>query len=301
MPLHNLLDRLLKFGPIALFIDAARLWIDKRASSKGAALALYMVLSLAPMLVLVLAVSGWALGEETVRAELLTQVRSFAGERSAEVIQMILASAQRSNSGVLAALISTALIIFSSTTAFAELRRSLDDLWGLDAPTQAGFRGTAYSRLMSFGVVLILSAFLLISIIADTIIAGLQHYWILLWDAESFALAARLISNAFSFGIFVMLFAVILKVLPSAPMRWRDVLPGALMTAVLFLLGKIGIALYLSRAAVVSSYGAAGSVVALILWIYFSALLFFYGAAFTRAYWERYGAGRTLAAAARTD
>lgn len=301
MPLPVLLERILNFGPIALFIDAARLWIDKRASSKGAALALYMVLSLAPMLVLVIAVSGWALGEDAVRSELLAQVRSFAGDRSAEVIQVIISSAQRSNSGILAALISTALIIFSSTTAFAELRSSLDDLWGLDARTQAGFRSTAYSRLMSFGVVLILSAFLLVSIVADTIIAGLQRYWTLLWDAESFAIAARLISNAFSFAIFVMLFAVILKVLPSAPMRWRDVLPGALMTAVLFLLGKIGIALYLSRAAVVSSYGAAGSVVALILWIYFSALLFFFGAAFTRAYWRRYGAGRALAASGQAD
>lgn len=301
MPLPVLLQRILNFGPIALFIDAAHIWVSKRASSKGAALALYMVLSLAPMLVLVIAVSGWALGEDTVRTELLDQVRSFAGERSAEVIQVVLTSAQQSNSGALAALISTALIVFSSTTAFAELRRSLDDLWGLDAPTRAGFRGTAYSRLMSFGIVLTLSAFLLISIVADTVIAGLQRYWVIIWDVESFAIVARLISNAFSFTIFVMLFAVILKVLPSAPMRWRDVLPGALMTAVLFLLGKIGIALYLSRAAVVSSYGAAGSVVALILWIYFSALLFFFGAAFTRAYWRRYGAGRHLAVADDAD
>jgi len=298
MAVSNTLQRVRDFPPVALLIDTFQLWSSKRATSKSAALALYVVMSLAPMLVLVVAVAGWALGEATVRAELLAQVQEFAGDRMAEVVDTVLSSTQQGNAGALAALVSSALIIFSATTAFAELRSSLDDLWGLDAQTQAGFRATALSRAMSFGVVLVLSAFLLLSVIADTVIASLQRYWTLFWDGESFAIAARLVSNAISFTIFVMLFAVILKVLPSAPMRWRDVLPGALMTAILFLLGKIGIAFYLSQAAIVSSYGAAGSVVALLLWIYFSALLFFFGAAFTRAFWRRYGEGRKLSEAA---
>jgi len=285
------LARMQRIGLIALFIAAAQRWVDKRASSKGAALALYMVFSLAPILVLVIATAGWFFDEAAVRAEILAQINQLAGERSAEAIETVMMSAQRSDNGLVAALLSAALLVFSSTTAFAELKSSLDDLWGTQA-TMRGFHATARSRVLSFGVVLTLSAFLLVSVVIDAVLAALQNRLAFLLNAEQFAIIARVASNAFSFVVFVMLFAVVLKMLPSVRMRWRDVLPGALLTAVLFLIGKVGISLYLGRGTLVSSYGAAGSVIALILWIYFSALIFFFGAAFTREYWERYGQGR---------
>ncbi|MBU4611320.1 YihY/virulence factor BrkB family protein [Achromobacter sp. GG226] len=290
------LRRVREFGPLAVFIDAAQRWIDKRASSKGAALALYMVFSLAPMLLLVIAIGGWFYGEDAIRTELLAQIGLYAGEQSVQAIRTVLESAQWSEGSLIAALISIVLLVFSSTTAFAELKASLDDMWDVDLLAQAGLRATAMSRVLSFGIVVTLSLFLLISVVIDAVIAALQTRWAALFNEQFFTILARVISNAFSFAVFVMLFAIVLKTLPSVKMRFRDVLPGALLTAVLFVLGKVGIAYYLSQGTLVSSYGAAGSVIALILWIYFSSLLFFYGAAFTREYWLRYGAGRKLKA-----
>lgn len=300
----SLLARARRFGPLALLLASFQRWSDKRASSKGAALALYMLFSLAPILVLVVATSGWLFGEETVRAELLAQISELAGERSAEAIAIVMQSAHQSDSGVLAALASVGLLVFSSTTAFAELKSSLDELWDTDITQRSLLHSTATSRLVSFGVVLALSACLLASVLVNAVLAALREYWVVLWGENTFAAMTMVVSNAFSFLVFVMLFAVVLKVLPNASMRWRDVLPGAFLTAVLFLLGKTAIGFYLGRGTLVSAYGAAGSVVALILWIYFSSLIFFFGAAFTREYWARYGSGReieTVSTAARAE
>ncbi len=288
------LRRVREFGPLALMIDTTQRWIDKRASSKGAALALYMVFSLAPMLLLVIAIGGWFYGEDAIRSELLSQIELYAGADSTQAIRTVLESAHWSEGSLLAALISVALLVFSSTTAFAELKASLDEMWDVDLMSQAGLRATAMSRVLSFGIVVTLSLFLLVSVVIDAVLAALQQRWAALFDEQFFTIAARLISNGFSFAVFVMLFAIVLKTLPSVKMRWRDVMPGALLTAILFVGGKIGIAFYLSQGTLVSSYGAAGSVIALLLWIYFSSLLFFYGAAFTREYWRRYGEGRKV-------
>ncbi len=295
----SLLKRAAQFGPLALLLASAQRWSDKRASSKGAALALYMLFSLAPILILVIAMSGWLFGEETVRAEILAQITALAGERSAEAVAIVMQSAHQSENGPLAALVSIGLLIFSSTTAFAELKSSLDDLWDAKSSEQSILHATASSRLVSFGVVLALSFCLLTSVVVNTVLAALRDYWVLLWGEETFAALTLVVANAFSFLVFVLLFTVVLKMLPSVQMRWRDVLPGALLTALLFLVGKTGIGFYLGQGTLVSAYGAAGSVVALILWIYFSSLIFFFGAAFTREYWARYGGGRETAGASR--
>ena len=290
----SFLRRVSQFGPIALLIASFQRWSDKRAGSKGAALALYMIFSLAPILLLVVATSGWLFGEDAVRNEILMQIRSFAGERSAEVVATVMQSAHQSDSGALAALVSVGLLIFSSTTAFAELKNSLDEIWDVDLTKHSGLRATATSRLVAFGVVLSLSVCLLATVLINAVLAALKDYWVVIFGEETYASFTLLLTNAFSFAIFVMLFAVVLKMLPSAPMRWRDVFPGALLTTMLFAVGKIAISFYLGQNTVVSAYGAAGSVVALIMWIYFSAMIFFFGAAFTREYWARYGSGRQV-------
>lgn len=290
----SFLKRASQVGPIALFIASFQRWSDKRAASKGAALALYMIFSLAPILVLVVATSGWLFGEDAVRNEILSQIRAFAGERSADVVATVMQSAHQSDKGALAALVSICLLIFSSTTAFAELKNSLDEIWDVDLSKHTGFRATATSRLVAFGVVLTLSVCLLASVLLNAVLAGLEPYWIVIFGEQTFASATLVLTNVFSFSIFVMLFAVVLKMLPSAPTRWRDVLPGAILTTALFAVGKTAIGFYLGQGTVVSAYGAAGSVVALIMWIYFSALIFFFGAAFTREYWARYGTGHSI-------
>ncbi len=272
-----------------LLMDSAKQWSTHRASSKGAALALYMVFSLAPMLILVIAVAGAFFGEDAVRSELFTQLRDLIGDRGAEVIQTVLASAHESGGGWIAALISIFVLIFSATTAFAELKASLDELWEVSPNQKSGLHGMVRSRMLSFGLVLVLALFLLVSLSVNAGLAAARSYYGDLWTASSFALVAEWISNFFSFSIVVALFAVIFKLLPSAKISWPDVIPGAIVTAALFLVGKWGIGVYLSRGAAVSAYGAAGSLIALLLWIYYSAQIFFFGAVFTRQFALRFG------------
>ena len=285
------LDRLRKVLIVSLLWDTARRWSDHRASSKGAALALYMVFSLAPILLLVIAIAGAFFGEEAVRNQLVSQIGSLTGRQGAEAIQTVLASAQQSDKGWAAALISTVLLMFSATTAFAELKESLDELWDVPAAKTSGIWAQVRSRLLSFGLVLVLALFLLISLAVNAALAALQDYWHAFWMESAFATAALLLSNVFSFAVVTALFAVVFKLLPSIPIPWRDVVPGALVTAVLFLVGKGFISLYLGHGSVASSYGVAGSVIALILWIYYSAQIFF-GAAFTRQYADTFGRGK---------
>lgn len=290
MRLPKTLLRILRPSEIGgLLMDSAKQWSSHRASSKGAALALYMVFSLAPMLLLVIAVAGAFFGEEAVRSELFTQLRDLIGERGAEVIQTVLASAHESGGGWIAALISIFVLIFSATTAFAELKASLDELWEVSGNQKGGLHGMVRSRVLSFGLVLVLAVFLLISLTVNAGLAAARGYYGDLWTASSFALVAEWISNLFSFSVVAALFAVIFKLLPSARISWPDVIPGAIVTAGLFLLGKWGIGLYLSRGAAVSAYGAAGSLIALLMWIYYSAQIFFFGAVFTRQFALRFG------------
>ncbi|CAB3849514.1 hypothetical protein LMG26689_01902 [Achromobacter animicus] len=272
-----------------LLMDSARQWSSHRASSKGAALALYMVFSLAPMLLLVIAVAGAFFGEEAVRSELFAQLRDLIGERGAEVIQTVLASAHESGSGWIAAMVSIGVLIFSATTAFAELQASLDELWEVQANQKSGIKGLVRSRLLSFGLVLVLALFLLVSLTVNAALAAARGIYGSLWANSTFSIVAEWASNLFSFSVVAALFAVIFKLLPSARISWPDVIPGAVVTAALFLLGKWGIGLYLSRGAAVSAYGAAGSLIALLLWIWYSAQIFFFGAVFTRQFALRFG------------
>jgi membrane protein len=269
---------------LRLLIASAKQWSEHRASSKGAALALYMVFSLAPMLILVIAVAGAFFGEQAVRSELVDQLRELMGDRGAEVIQIVLASAHESGSGIVATIASVCVLIFSATTAFAELKESLDELWDVRGKRAKGVHGLVRSRLLSFGLVLVLALFLLISLTVNAGLAAAHNYYGALWANSTFAVIAEILSGVFSFAVVAALFAVIYKLLPNTIIPWKHVIPGAMVTAALFLLGKWGIGLYLGRGAVASAYGAAGSVVALLLWIYYSAQIFFFGAVFTRQY-----------------
>ncbi|MCD0502774.1 YihY/virulence factor BrkB family protein [Bordetella petrii] len=281
-----------------LLVASAKQWSSHRASSKGAALSLYMVFSLAPMLILVIAVAGIFFGEAAVRSELFSQVRDLTGARGAEVIQTVLASAQESSGGWIAALLSIMVLVFSATTAFAELQASLDELWDATSQRRSGLQGMVRSRMVSFGLVLVLALFLLLSLMMNAALGAAKGYYGELWEHSTFALVAGWIANLFSFAVVTALFAVVYKLLPSIAIPWRDVIPGAIVTAGLFLVGKWGIGLYLGRGGTVSAYGAAGSLIALLLWIYYSAQIFFFGAVFTRQFAERFGSRRKDAPAA---
>jgi membrane protein len=278
----------------AILTKAVSAWIDHRASSKGAALAFYTLFSMAPILVLAIAGAGYFFGADAARGEIIAQLEGLVGHSGALAIQSLLAGARNHASGLSATVIAGVLLMVGATAVFVELKGSLDELWGIEPPKGLAIVVFLRTQLHSFGIVLVLAFLLLVSLTLSAALAVLERYAAGIW-ANSFELFA-LLASAVSFGVIASLFAVIYKVLPDAPLSWRDVWIGAAFTAGLFSLGKYAIGLYLGNSAVASSFGAAGSLVALLLWIYYSAQIFFLGAEFTRQYALERGSLRAAAA-----
>jgi membrane protein len=277
--------------PKALFhivISAAKEWMAHRAASKGAALALYTLFSLAPMLVLVVTIAGLFFGEDTVRNQLLQQMSGMMGEQGGEGVRTILAGAKHENTGFMAGLISAGLVLISATSAFAELKDSLDELWEVPPSKKSGIWAFLRERILSFGLILVIALMLLISLAVSTALAAMDSIWPG-GEGSPLKVVSVVISFLVSFAIVTGLFAMIFKYLPATKIAWKDVLVGALITAVLFIAGKTLIGLYVAHANVSSAYGAAGSVVILILWVYYSAQIFFYGSLFTHEYAMKLG------------
>jgi membrane protein len=265
-----------------VLIESLTSWIVHRADSKGAALAFYTLFSMTPILVLAIAVAGHFFGAEAAQGEIVAQLQGLVGPNGAQAIQALLAAARDPASGLVATLVASVLLLLGATSVFVELKGSLDELWGLSKPRQTAFSVLLRTRLLSFGLVLVLSFLLLVSLVVSAALAMLERYADGVLGSSAAVLATT--SSLISFGVIACLFAVIYKTLPDAPLSWRDVWIGAAFTAGLFSLGKYAIGLYLGNSGVASSFGAAGSVIALLLWVYYSAQIFFLGAEFTRQY-----------------
>ena len=277
--------------PKALFhiaVSAAKEWLAHRASSKGAALALYTLFSLAPMLILVVTIAGFFFGEDTVRDLLLQQMSGLMGEQGGEAVRTILAGAQRKDAGLVAGMISAGLVLISATSAFAELKDSLDELWEVPPSKESGVWAFLRQRVLSFGLILVIALMLLITLAVSTALAAMESIWPG-GEGSPLKVVSVVISHLVSFAIVTGLFAVIFKYLPATKIAWKDVLVGALITAVLFIVGKTLIGVYVATADISSAYGAAGSVVILITWVYYSAQIFFYGSLFTHEYAMKLG------------
>lgn len=257
-------------------------WFEHRAASKGAALAFYTLFSLAPVLVLVIAVAGFFYGAEAAQGQLLTQLRGLVGPQGAETIQTVLAGARNKESGKLATIIASALLVVGATTVFAELKDSLDEIWGVPPPKDATWWDTVRTRLLSFGLILVLGFLLMVSLVVSAALAVLENYLSGLWQTATVVLGW--IAWVISFLVIATLFGVIYKLLPRIKLSWHDVIIGALGTAAMFTLGKFLIGLYIGNSGVANSFGAAGSMIALLLWVYYSAQIFFLGAEFARQY-----------------
>jgi membrane protein len=257
-------------------------WFEHRASSKGAALAFYTLFSLAPILVLVIAVAGLFYGQEAARGELFFQLRGLFGNGGAEAIQLILAGTQNEDQGKLATLIAGALLLFGATSVFAELKSSLDEIWQLPPLTTGTLWDTIRTRLLSFGMVLVLGFLLMVSLVVSAALAVVEKIMNSYW--QGWATVMTGLNYIISFVVIAALFGVIYKMLPRIKLSWRDVVIGALGTAALFTLGKFVIGLYIGNSGVTDSFGAAGSLIAVLLWVYYSAQIFFLGAEFARQY-----------------
>lgn len=265
-----------------VLIESLMSWLDHRASSKGAALAFYTLFSMTPILVLAIAAAGYVFGAEAAQGEIISQVQSLVGPNGAQVIQSLLLASQDPASGMIATLIASALLLIGTTSVFVELKGSLDELWGISRKQRSAFSVLLETRLLSFGMVIVLAFLMLVSLIVSAVLGMLERYATGTEVISIMILAT--ISSIISFCVIASMFAIIYKTLPDAPLSWSDVWIGAAFTAGLFSLGKYGIGFYLGNSGVSSSFGAAGSLIALLLWVYYSAQIFFLGAEFTRHY-----------------
>ncbi|NDU91840.1 MAG: YihY/virulence factor BrkB family protein [Ferrovum sp.] len=270
--------RLLKI----VLVESVTSWINHRASSKGAALAFYTLFSMTPILVLVIAVAGYFFGAEAAQGEIIVQLQGLVGLNGAQAIQALLAAARNPESGLVATLVASVLLLLGASSVFAELKDSLDEMWGIRKSHQSAFGVLLRTRLLSFGMVLVLAFLLLVSLVVSAVLAMFEQYAGTILGSSATVLAIA--STFVSLGVIACMFAVIYKTLPDAQLSWRDVWIGAAFTAGLFSMGKFAIGLYLGNSGVASSFGVAGSLIALLLWVYYSAQIFFLGAAFTRHY-----------------
>lgn len=289
MELAKPFSRFWDYKAIRIFRLSFESWLDHRDASRGAALAFYTLFSMTPILILSIAIAGYFFGTEAAQGQIIHQIQSLVGPNGAEAIQALLAAARDPEAGLWATAVALVLLIVGATSVFTELKGTLDDLWGAESktPTASGISILLKTRLLSLSLVLVLAFLLLISLVVSALLGMLESYVGGVW--ASIVPILSIISAIFSFFVITVLFAMIYKLLPDIKLDWDDVIIGAIFTSGLFTLGKYFIGLYLGNSAVSSSFGAAGSIVAVMLWIYYSAQIFFFGAEFTRQYALLYG------------
>ncbi len=267
---------------------AVNAWIDDFAPSMGAAIAYYTMFSIAPMLVIAIAVAGFIFGQEAAQGEIVAQIRGLVGTEGAIAIQGLLKSASEPAEGIFATVLSLVTLAIGSTAVFAELQSALDRIWRVPAAAkQGGLWNLIRTRLLSFGLILGLGFMLMVSLVVSATLAALGHWWGG-WF-EGWEIVVQVLNLIISFFVFAALFAVIYKFMPRVSLSWRDVWIGAVVTTILFIVGKYLIGLYLGTAGVSSGFGAAGSFALLLAWIYYSAQIFLLGAEFTWIYANNFG------------
>ncbi len=255
-------------------------WSDHDAQSLGAALAYYTVFSLAPLLVIAIAICGMVFGREAVQGQISGQLSGLVGAGAGGAIQDMLKHARSPAAGIVATIIGFIVLFFGASGVFNELRTALNRIWNVKNADSAGVWGTIKGEFKSFAMIVGIGFLLLVSLLISAAVAGISHFASGYFPAATF----RLVSGLVSFVVIAALFAVIFRYVPKQRLPWRDLWIGSLVTAVLFTAGKYAIGIYLGKASVGSSYGAAGSLIALLVWIYYSAQLFLFGAEFTHVY-----------------
>ncbi len=263
-------------------------WSDDRGLRFGAALAYYALFSVAPLLIIAISLAGFVFGEAAARSEIINQLSAFIGPKAASELQsLILASADRPKS-VAATALGIVTLIIGASGVFGQLKDALNTIWGVRLKPGAAWRDFIRDYLISFAMVVAIGFLLTISLILTTSLQAIIYYM-------SWLLPRPTLTTAFtelcSFLVFSILFGLIYKVLPDVRLTWRDVWIGALFTGLLFTLGKYLIALYLATSSIASSFGAAGALIILLVWIYYSAVIFFFGAEFTKTYSKVCGGG----------
>jgi membrane protein len=280
-----------------LFVEAAKAWSNDYAPSMGAAISYYTVFSLAPLLVIVIAVAGAVFGRDAVTGRIVSEMRGLVGDQGASFVQSLVLASSNHHQGLVAGGISIVVLLLGATSVFTELQTALDRIWHVPASARpTGVRSILRQRLLSFGVILALVFLLMVSLIVSAALTAVDSWTTGL--IPGMAVLAHVLNFALSLGVATVLFAFIFKMLPSTRIAWSDVWVGAFTTAVLFELGKFLIGLYLGRSSLTQPFAAAGSLVVVLAWVYYAAQIFLLGAEFTKLYAHDQGSRQADATAA---
>lgn len=262
-------------------------WNEDKASRLAAALAYYTIFSLAPLLIIAIAIAGSIFGEEAARGEIVGQIQGLVGKSGAEVIETAIENANKPASGTIASLISIVALLFGATGVFSQLQDALNTIWEVQPKPGRPVKGFIRQNILSFTMVLGIGFLLLVSLIISAVLAGINSYFSgllpgfdLLWQIANFII---------SFAVTTLLFAMMFKFLPNVKITWGDVLIGAAITSLLFSIGRFLLGVYLGNGSFGSTYGAAGSLVVILAWVYYAAQILFLGAEFTQVYARKYG------------
>jgi membrane protein len=275
---------------VSLFKAAVLAWRDDHARSVGAALSYYTLFSIGPLLLIVISIAGLVFGEQAARGEIFSTLRDFLGPEGAVAIEGLLKSVSLSGKSGLGLAVGAVLLMFGATRVFIELQEALERIWELPVTKDGAGWSLVRQRLASFGMVLGIGFLLMVSLVANAALAALGRWWAPLFGGWEVLLQA--VNFLIGLALATTVFALIYKLMPRVRIAWRDVWIGAAVTAVLFSIGKLLIGLYIGKSGVASGFGAAASVVALLVWVYWSAQIFLIGAEFTWVYANRLGSRR---------
>lgn len=261
---------------------------DDKVVKLSAALAYYTVFSIGPMIIVIIYFAGVIYGREAVQGSIFGQIAGLVGADAALQIQSMIKNAALSNKSNLAAIIGVVTLILGATSVFAEIQESINMIWNLKPKPKKGWLKMIINRLLSFSVIISLGFILLVSLVLNGLIEALMGRLQVYFPSVTVVLV-YVINLVVTFAVISTLFGVIFRVLPDAIIKWKDVIVGAMVTAVLFMLGKFAITFYIGKSNVGSTYGAAGSLVVLLLWVYYSSVILYFGAEFTKAYAAAFG------------
>jgi membrane protein len=263
-------------------------WSEDRALRFSAALAYYAVFSITPVLIIAIAVAGVLFGEQAARGEILQQLSNLLGEKAAAEVQGLIQAASNKPKSAIATAVGIITLLVGASGVFGQLKDALNTIWGVRIKPGAAIKDFIRDYLISFGMVMAVGFLLIVSLVVTTAVQAVSHYMTALVPIS--ALTAPL-TELGSFALMSLLFAMIYKVLPDVQLQWHDVWTGAIVTGILFTAGKYLIGLYLATSSVASSFGAAGALILVLVWIYYSTVIFFFGAEFTKVYSRECGRG----------
>ena len=263
-------------------------WINRDPFRNSTVIAYYTIFSMPGLLIIIINLAGYFFEQQTVSNEIDQQIRALVGAKAAEDVQAIVSNANQSKGFTISSIISLATLLFGATGVFYQLQQTLNLMWEVKPQPKRKFLKLVMDRLFSFGLILVVGFLLLVSLVLSTVLSMISN-WVAAYFSDSLNVVFRLLDVSVSLGVITLLFAAIYKFLPDVEIEWRDVWIGALVTSLLFVLAKFALGLYFAYSDPGSAYGAAGSIILIMLWVSYAGMILFFGAEFTRVYARRHG------------